>query len=119
MKTKRSAFSYGKKRTYSYEVKIKAIKMKLVGGPNEVIMAKLGIKNKTQIETWVRWYQKGEAHRLQQPIGKQYSFGHGPEKTSKLEQVMAENEILKVQLKALKKYNKMERKWCQNLLSKQ
>ena len=36
------------------------------------------IKNNTQIYQWVKWYQDGEVHRLQQPLGKQYSYGKGP-----------------------------------------
>ena len=36
------------------------------------------IKNNTQIYQWVKWYQEGEVHRLQQPLGKQYSYGKGP-----------------------------------------
>ena len=26
----------------------------------------------------MKWYQEGEVHRLQQPLGKQYSYGKGP-----------------------------------------
>ena len=36
------------------------------------------IKNNTQIYQWVKWYQEGEVHRLQQPFGKQYSYGKEP-----------------------------------------
>ena len=49
------------------------------------IMEKHGIKNKSQIETWMRWYRANEIHRFDQPIGKQYSFGHGPEFASENE----------------------------------
>ncbi|MGO4346084.1 hypothetical protein AB4Z45_11420 [Paenibacillus sp. MCAF9] len=43
------------------------------------VMEQLSIRNKTQLETWMRWYRKGELNRLEQPVGKQYSFGKGPE----------------------------------------
>lgn len=48
----------------------------------KTIMEELGIKNKAQIETWWLWYNRGENHRLVQPVGKQYSYGKGPEDQS-------------------------------------
>ena len=32
-------------------------------------MEKLSIKNKTQVQTWWRWYLNGEEHRFLQPVG--------------------------------------------------
>jgi len=34
-------------------------------------------QKKSQIETWMRCYRANEIHRFDQPIGKQYSYGHG------------------------------------------
>ena len=45
---------------YSPEIKWKAIDMKLNGSTTKEIMNKLGIKNKSQIMTWLRWYKNGE-----------------------------------------------------------
>lgn len=65
--------------------------------------------NKTQIETWWRWYRNREEHRLVQPIGKQYTFGKGPEGLSEKDQLIQENKYLKMQVALLKKYQKMGR----------
>ncbi|MEK4228088.1 hypothetical protein [Solibacillus sp. FSL H8-0538] len=63
---------------------------------------KYGIKNRSQIKTWMKRYRNNELYRFDQPIGKQYSYGHGPEglsETDKMNRKMAhlemENEILK------------------------
>ena len=42
---------------YSPEIKWKAIDMKLNGSTTKEVMNKLGIKNKSQIMTWLRWYK--------------------------------------------------------------
>ncbi|PRP58097.1 IS3 family transposase, partial [Bacillus halotolerans] len=44
----------GKRVSYPVEVKQKAVEMRLAGVPMKEIMEKLKIKNKTQIQTWVR-----------------------------------------------------------------
>ncbi|WP_438297040.1 IS3 family transposase [Sporosarcina sp. FA15] len=71
------------KNVYSSEVKWAVVKDKLSGEltTNE-IMEKHGIKNKSQVETWMKWYRANEIYRFDQPIGKQYTFGHGPELAS-------------------------------------
>ena len=66
-------------------------------------MDRLGIKNKSQIYTWWRWYQKEETYRFHQPIGKQYTYGQGMEQLSEVEQ-------LKLQVELLKKYQSLMRK---------
>ncbi|MBZ6527874.1 hypothetical protein HYQ40_08780 [Aerococcaceae bacterium DSM 111021] len=43
------------------------------------IMEKHRIKNKSQVSTWMRWYRANKIYRFDQPIGKQYTFCHGPE----------------------------------------
>lgn len=87
---------------------MKAIEMRLVGVPVKEVMEQLGIRNKTQLKTWMRWYRKGERHRLEQPVGKQYSYGKGPEHSSELDKIKAENRFLKQQLDLLKKYGELE-----------
>ena len=96
--------------SYPVEVKRKAIEMRLIGISVKEVMEQLNIRNKTQLETWMRWYRKGEYHRLEQPVGKQYIYGKGPEFTSELEKVKAENRFLKQQLDVLKKYKELERR---------
>lgn len=75
----RRCFCMGK-NVYSSEVKWAVIKDKMSGQlTNQEIMEKHGIKNKTQIKTWMKWYKNNEIHRLNQPIGKQYTYGLGPD----------------------------------------
>lgn len=72
-------------------------------------MEQLGIRNKSQVETWLRWYRAGEIHRLGQPVGKQYTYGKGPEYESETEKLRAENCFLKQQVEVLKKFKEWER----------
>lgn len=96
------------KNVYSSEIKWAAVRDKLEGKlTTKAIMEKYGIKNKSQIETWVRWYKKGEIHRFDQPIGKQYTFGHGPQFSSEDER--KNNQITRNEI--LKKYLKMKKEW--------
>ncbi|HET7578164.1 MAG TPA: IS3 family transposase [Bacillales bacterium] len=88
---------------YPEEIKWKAIEMKQAGYTKKEIMDELGIRNKTQIQTWMRWYQKGETHRFAQPVGKQYSYGKGVGELSKQASLEMENRQLKMQLEILKK----------------
>ena len=71
------------KNVYSSETKWAVVKDKMSGLlTTKEIMEKHGIKNVSQIKTWMKWYRENEIHRFDQPIGKQYSYGHGPEFTS-------------------------------------
>ncbi|MBJ7888132.1 helix-turn-helix domain-containing protein [Bacillaceae bacterium HSR45] len=54
---------------YAEEVKWEVIKMKQAGMTNKEIMEQLGIKNKTQIKTWMRWYKTGQTYRFSQQVG--------------------------------------------------
>lgn len=54
----------GTRVSYSVEVKQKAVDMRLAGVPMKEIMQKLNIKNKTQVQTWVRWHKAGDTHRF-------------------------------------------------------
>jgi transposase len=91
------------KNVYSREVKWAVVKEKLSGHlTTKEIMEKYGIKNKSQVETWMRWYQANEIYRFDQPMGKQYTFGHGPDfktddekKDAQIAHLKMENEILK------------------------
>lgn len=100
----------GTRVSYPLEVKQKAVEMRLAGVPVKEIMQELNIKNETQIMTWVRWYKSGETHRFEQPVGKQYTFGKGPDYSSELEKLKAENRFLRQQNEVLKKYRELERK---------
>ena len=101
----------GTRVSYPVEVKMKAIEMRLAKVPVKEVMEVLNIRNKTQLKTWMQWYQNGEIHRLHQPVGKQYTFGKGPEYDSETAKLQAENRYLKQQIEVLKKYAELERKW--------
>jgi transposase InsO family protein len=45
--------------SYPVEVKQKAVEMRLAGVPVKEIMQELNIKNKTQVQTWIRWHRAG------------------------------------------------------------
>ncbi|MCM2534660.1 hypothetical protein NDK43_22805 [Neobacillus pocheonensis] len=74
-------------------------------------LIKAPVRNKSQVETWVRWYKKGEVYRFDQPIGKQYSFGHGPEFASEDERISIQVTHLKMENEILKKYLAMKKEW--------
>jgi transposase len=74
--------------------------MKIAGHSTREVMKVLGIKNDTQIETWMRWYQNGETHRFQQPVGKQYSYNKGIEELSQVER-------LTIRVKQLEMHNEL------------
>lgn len=101
----------GTRVSYPYEVKMKAVELRLKGMLVKEVMEQLNIRNKTQIETWMRWYKAGELYRFTQPVGKQYTFGKGPEYEDKQSQLEIENRYLKQQIEVLKKYAELERKW--------
>ena len=90
------------KKAYSLETKLACIEMKKAGKSNKVIMETLGIKNVSQIYTWMRWYENDELHRFHQPLGKQYTYSKGMEQLSEVEQ-------LRLQVELLKKYRSLVR----------
>lgn len=73
---------------YAEEVKWEVIKMKQAGMTNKEIMEQLGIKNKTQIKTWMRWYKTGQTYRFSQQVGKQYSYGYKKVELTSLEELV-------------------------------
>ena len=101
-----------KNRFYTREVKLKAVEMRLAGIPVKEIMEKLNIKSESQVYIWYYWHRDGEFHRFDQPVGKQYTYGHGPDEVQntsdkdRIKQLEMQNEILK-------KYRELERKWNQ------
>lgn len=95
--------------SYPLEIKRKAIEMRLGGVPIREVMNELGIRNKTQLKVWLRWYRNGELYRLEQPVGKQYSYGKGSEVESEVEMLRTENRFLKQQIDVLKKFKELER----------
>ncbi|WP_095532788.1 IS3 family transposase [Bacillus halotolerans] len=97
----------GTRLSYSIEVKQKAVEMRLAGVPTKEIMQELNIKNKTQVQTWVRWHKAGDTHRFEQPVGKQYTYGKGPEYASELEKLQAENRYLRQQNEVFKKVQRI------------
>ena len=101
----------GRRVSYPIEVKMKAIEMRLAGIPVKRVLEELNIKNYSQLKVWMKWYRSGEMHRLHQPVGKQYSFGKGPEYESEEARLQVENRYLKQQIDVLKKYAELERKW--------
>lgn len=103
----------GTRVSYPVEIKMNAIEMRLQGIPVKQVMYELNIRNKTQLETWMRWYREGQLHRLEQPVGKQYSFAKGPEFSSEIEKLQAEVRFLKQQIDVLKKYKAWVRTWIE------
>ncbi len=101
----------GTRTMHSYETKMKVIEMKLAGYSSRFIQTELGIKNVTQVKTWWRWYRNGEHYRFSQPVGKQYTFGKGPEGDTVEETQRLRIKSLEQQIELLKKYFERERMW--------
>lgn len=109
----RRCFCVGK-NVYTNEVKWAVVKDKMSGQlTNREIMEKHGIKNVSQIKTWMKWYRENQIHRFDQPIGKQYTYGLGPDNSSdeekrehKMNHLTQENEILKKYLEIEKELKK-------------
>lgn len=90
---------------YPPEVKWKAVNMKLAGHSACEIMKVLGIKNESQIWTWIRWYRNSETHRFHQPVGKQYSYSKGIEELSQIERLTLRIKQLEMHNELLGKLN--------------
>ena len=108
--------SKNKNESYSLETKLKAIEMRKNGSSIKEIQTTLGIKSESQVYTWWYWYRDGEVHRLSQPAGKQYSYGKGPDNSLPEENLKLQINSLEYQVKLLKKYNEMERRWYRKSL---
>lgn len=99
--------------TRPYEIKMKAIEMRLAVMPMRQVLNELNIRHRTQVETWMRWYKNGEIHRFEQPVGKQCTFNKEHKYASEQAKLEAENRYLKQQIEVLKKYAELERKWLE------
>ncbi len=109
----------GHKNHYPEEIKREVIRLKLLGElSNKEIMDRYGIKNVSQIKTWLKWFREGEEHRLAQPIGKQYTFGKGPEDDSELGRLRKKVKYYEMRDEMLGKYREIERKWFRKYSSK-
>lgn len=98
------------KNIYSSEVKWAVVKEKVAGTLSTTeIMMKYGIKNKSQVETWMRWFKNDEIFRFDQPIGKQYSYGHGPEGQTENDKINRKMLHIEMENEILKKYMEIER----------
>lgn len=98
------------KNVYSSETKWAVVKDKMSGQfTNEEIMKKYGIKNVSQIKTWMKWYRENQVHRFNQPIGKQYTYGKGPDTQSDDEKKERQITHLKQENEILKKYLELEK----------
>lgn len=104
-----------KQRYYPEEVKQAVIQMKLSGKyTNREIMDRHQIKNKSQIKTWMRWFRKGESHRLAQLPGKQYSYNKGVYELSEIEVLRKKVLYYEMGEEMMGKYRELERKWSQS-----
>lgn len=101
----------GKRVHYPAEIKWKAVQMKKEGFTNREIMETLGIKNVSQIKTWMKWYRTNQTHRFAQPVGKQYSYGKGPGELTELEQKDLQIRHLKAKVAVLEKLMEIQRRW--------
>lgn len=104
-----------KRVSYSSDVKWKCVQLKAAGLSTKEIMDELNIRNKTQVETWWRWYRNGETHRFDQQVGKQYSYSKGIQELDEIEQLKLEIRRKDAELDVLKKYKELQRSWYQRL----
>lgn len=104
-----------KRVSYSSDVKWKCVQLKAAGLSTKEIMDELNIRNKTQVETWWRWYRNGETHWFDQQVGKQYSYSKGIQELDEIEQLKLEIRRKDAELDVLKKYKELQRSWYQRL----
>ncbi|USK33138.1 IS3 family transposase [Bacillus sp. F19] len=97
----------GKIVHYPEEIKWEAVQLRQKGLTYKIIQEKLNIKNKRQIQNWMKWYENGETYRFSQGVRKQYSYGKGMEELSEVEQLKKRNKQLSIQVEILKKYQEI------------
>ncbi|RAP19002.1 hypothetical protein C2W64_04323 [Brevibacillus laterosporus] len=86
--------------------------MKQAGVTNKEILEQVGIKDKKQIKTWMKWYRNGETHRFSQPVVKQYKYGKsGSNYLDEMTQKDLKIRQLEMQIEVLKKYLERQRRW--------
>ncbi|WP_063915694.1 hypothetical protein [Paenibacillus elgii] len=59
--------------------------------PLKDVMEQLNIE--TGLNLRPRWYRSGKSHRLEQPVGRQYSYGKGLEYALEIEKLKAEKGV--------------------------
>lgn len=72
-------FVMGTRVSYPLEVKMKVIEIRLQGISEKQVMDELQMKNRTQINVRLKWHREDQLHRLEQTVGKQYTYGKGCE----------------------------------------
>ena len=82
------------------------------------MLSQLNIRNYTQLIRWIRLYKNEEMYRFEQRVGKQYSYGKGPEFESETSRLQAENRDLRQQIEILKKYKEVVPETVVNLVEK-
>ena len=63
-------------------------------------------------------YRECQAHRFNQPVGKQYTYNKGIFKYSQLELLKLENKQLKARIEIVAKFQQMQRRLIENQLAK-
>ena len=94
---------------YPAEIKWKAVNMRLEGATPKQVMKVLGIKNDSQIRTWMQWYRANQTHRFNQPVGKQYTYSKGPGELSEIAQLKLRVRQLEMQNEILGKLQGISR----------
>ncbi|MGG3739293.1 helix-turn-helix domain-containing protein, partial [Aeribacillus pallidus] len=87
-------------QTYTFEMKLEAVKMKEAGYTNAQINEKLGIKDKDRLKVWWRKYKKDGEAGLIDRRGRRKEYKDQDRYVRKLEM---ENAILKKYLEILNK----------------
>lgn len=101
-------------RFYPEKIKREVIRLRMEEHvPYQELMKQFGIKNKSQIKTWVKWFKQGDDHRLAQPPGKQYTFGKGPEEGTEVEELRKKLAYYEMKEDVMGKATALERKWYQ------
>ncbi|WP_141538259.1 hypothetical protein [Bacillus cereus] len=89
----------GTRKSYSEEIIWKTIELKKQGYINKEIIDQLGIKNKAQIKTWMKWHREGEMYRFSRPVGKQNTLQKASEEgITEIKKLQVENRKLKMQI---------------------
>ncbi|MGG2014882.1 transposase [Bacillus sp. S10(2024)] len=96
-----------KKKYYPESVKRQVIELKVEGKlTNRKIMEKFGIRDVSQIKTWMKWFRNEEEHRFAQPIGKHYSYWKDPADLTEIEELKCTNAYLEMKVELLKSIRK-------------
>lgn len=92
-----------KRIMYDPFIKWKAVELKKQGMSQKEIMKVLGVKNRTQIQTWWRWYRNNESYRFEQPLGRPSLNKSNEIELNELDQANRKVRYLEMELDILKK----------------